>query len=256
MFSSSLCHCICRVSQEISNLEDEVLTLRSLLRTRAAVERNLVVHGWRWNIAETKVSDANVLCYGGDDPDPSEHERRAHSLPDVLDVLLAERKVDQAIAALDEGEKLVHEGYSCTHNEGDMTPVTPVTAAFLQVALSEKRARLVEYLIHVSQEPFVHGMELRSAITGLVRLGEGMHAHTLLLHSHDGSLQHNIQGLVPIGTLYGGAFTAALSQMVFSAIAQATSHLFLMFLILRKEQHGDKNTTQFSEESSSFNQYC
>jgi len=182
------------------------------------------------------VSDTNVLCYGGDDPDPSEHERRAHSLPDVLDVLLAERKVDQAIAALDEGEKLVHEGYSCTHNEGDMTPVTPVTAAFLQVALSEKRARLVEYLIHVSQEPFVRGMELRSAITGLVRLGEGMHAHTLLLHSHNGSLQHNIQGLVPIGTLYGGAFTAALSQMVFSAIAQATSHL-LMFLILRKAQH-------------------
>ena len=79
---------------------------------------------------------------------------------------------------------------------------------------------MAEQLADAIKQPFFRGKELRSAIAALDRLGDGTRAHTLLLQSHHERLQHNIRSLRPSGTSYGGAYTAALSQLVFSAIAQ------------------------------------
>jgi hypothetical protein len=152
-------------------------------------------------------------------------ERRAQALPDILDVLLAEKKVEQALQVLEEGDRLVTEGFQPGHDGGMSTG----TASDLQVALSERRARLAEQLAEAIQQPFFRGSELRSAIAALDKLGDGTRAHTLLLHSHHERLQHNIRGLRPSGTSYGGAYTAALSQLVFSAIAQASRDSVAVF---------------------------
>lgn len=215
--------CMGRSSREVADLEEDVLKLRSLLRTQTAMVQSLAAEGWRVPSTNTKPSDVNAICFAGEDRAPSMYERRATSLPDILDSLLAERKVDQALSALEEGEKLVQRGLACSTMEGDLSPITPIGATFLQVALSERRARLVEYLGDASQQPSVQGMELRSAIGALNGLGEGTRAHTLLLTSHHGRLELNFRGLRRSGTSYGGAFTAALSQMAFSAIAQAST---------------------------------
>ncbi|KAG0583730.1 hypothetical protein KC19_3G158800 [Ceratodon purpureus] len=210
-----------QTSREVTDLEEAILKLRTLLRSRAGVVRSLATIEWTEHLAHTKQSDISMGCYTDDDPVVSKLEENARALPDVLDVLLAERKVDLALSALEEGEDMVDTGYACTNLEGDLSPVNPVTAAFLQIALSERRARLVTYLSDICQQPFVQGVELRSAIAALNRLGEGTRAHTLLLLAHNERIKHNTHGLRPSGTSYGGAFTAALSQSTFSAIAQA-----------------------------------
>ena len=212
----------CRVSREVIELEEAILKLRTLLRSRAAVVQSLAATEW---IAPSEDSGTSIGCYIGDDPIVSKLEEGANSLPDVLDVLLAERKVDLVLSALEEGQDMVDTGYACTDLEGDLSPVTPITAAFLQIALSERRTRLVNYLSDICQRPSVRGVELRSAIAALNRLGEGIRAHTLLLCAHNERLKHNTRGLRPSGTSYGGAFTAALSQMTFSAISQASSSI-------------------------------
>lgn len=205
----------------MTDLEEAILKLRTLLHCRATVVQSLATTEWTIPLLYPKLSEISIGCYTGDDPIVSKLEEDARSLPDVLDVLLAERKVDLVLSALEEGEDMVDTGYACTNLEGDLSPVTPITAAFLQIALSERRARLVNYLSDICQQPSVRGVELRSAIAALNTLGEGTRAHTLLLLAHNKRLEHNTRVLRPSGTSYGGAFTAALSQMTFSAIAQA-----------------------------------
>jgi hypothetical protein len=221
----------CRTSREVTDLEEAILKLRTLLRSRAAVVRSLATIEWTEPLVYPKQSEISTGCYTGDDPIVSKLEENARSLPDVLDVLLAERKVDLVLSGLEEGEDMVDTGYACTNFEGGLSPVTPVTAALLQIALSERRARLVTYLSDICQQPSVRGVELRSATAALNRLGEGTRAHTLLLLAHNKRLEHNTRGLRPSGTSYGGAFTAALSQMTFSAISQASSSIWLQQLI-------------------------
>jgi len=66
----------------------------------------------------------------------------------------------------------------------------PITATFLRIELLERRARIVNYLSDVCQQPLVPGVELRCAIAALNILGKGARAHTLLLLAHHGRLKH------------------------------------------------------------------
>jgi len=210
----------------VTDLEEAILKLRTLLLSRAAVIRNLTSIEWTVPVANLKQSETVEGCDTGvDDLVTSKLEEETKSLPDVFDVLFAERKVDLAVSVLEQGEEMVAKGYhvTCTNREGGFGVVTPTAAAFLRMALFERRARIVNYLSDVCQQPSVRGIELRSAITALNRLGEGTRAHTLLLIAHRRRLEHKMVGLRPSGTSYGGAFTAALSQMTFSAIAQASA---------------------------------
>eukprot|EP00249_Psilotum_nudum_P020962 c27915_g1_i1 orf=735-3119(-) len=211
-----------RTSQEISDLEEELLAMRNLLSNQVAL-----IHGLAEGVQVEAVPNGMDAALGNDsyiedEHRPSELEKRAQALPDILDVLLAERRVDEALAVLNEGEKIA----SGTMNKEIMSVAA---SSWLQAALSDRRAKLAEQLVEAAHQPSVRGSELRAAILALDRLGDGARAHTLLLQSHHERLQYNIQGLRPSGTLYGGAYTAALSQLVFSAIAQAAKDSSAVF---------------------------
>ncbi|CAA2991461.1 Hypothetical predicted protein [Olea europaea subsp. europaea] len=124
--------------------------------------------------------------------EPSDVEKWSRKFPDFLDVLLAERRVDEALASLDEGERIVSEAK-------EKKTLTPGMLLSLQSAIIERRQK------------------------------DGPRAHSLLLNAHYQRYQYNTQSLRPSSTSYGGAYTAALSQLVFSAIAQAVSDSLVIF---------------------------
>jgi hypothetical protein len=208
--------CLCSTSQEISELEGEIDNMHRLLLSHAALIRSLAESGAAIPSGPTETFSKEF--YGKDDQKPTELEIRAEEIPDILDVLLAERKVEEALAILEEGEQLVAEEHN--GNDGNVG-LTQVAISELQEALSERKSRLVNDLAESVQQPTVRGSELRSAIAALDRLGDGPRAHTLLLHNHYDRLQQSMRELRPSGATYGGVYTAALSQLVFSAIAQA-----------------------------------
>lgn len=191
--------------------------MRNFLSSQATLVRSLAESGASKTATGTADADTKEKDLPQHETELSQLERRVQAIPDILDVLLAEKKVDQTLQVLEEADRLVAEGFQPTGYEGGMSTTV---ASELQVSLSERRARLAEQLAEAIQQPFFRGSELRSAIAALDKLGDGTRAHTLLLHSHHERLQHNIRGLRPSGTSYGGAYTAALSQLVFSAIAQ------------------------------------
>ncbi|OMO55013.1 Vacuolar protein sorting-associated protein 51 [Corchorus olitorius] len=212
-----------RTSKEITVLEGELLSMRNLLSTQAAL-----VHG----LAEGIIPDS--LSAGPEDPEEEDiYDVESTKLTktdkwfveylDNIEVLLAEKRVEEAMAALDEGEQLAKE------NKSKHT-LSPDTLLKLKNALTVLRQRLVDQLAEATCQPFTRGAELRKAILAIKKLGDGPRAHTLLLNSHQQALQRGMQSLHPSSTSHGGsAFSSGLSQLVFSTIAQAASDSLAVF---------------------------
>ncbi|CAN8253577.1 unnamed protein product [Cochlearia groenlandica] len=204
-----------RTSKEISDLEGELSSIRNLLSTQATL-----IHGLAdgVNIDNDKVSDGSLAngVFNFEDNDLSDMEKWATEFPDHLDALLAERRVDKALAAFDEGEILLSQA-------NEKHTLSSSVLSSLQYAISQRKQKLADQLAKAACQPSTRGGELRSAIAALKRLGDGPRAHTVLLDAHYQRYQYNMQSLRPSSTSYGGAYTAALSQLVFSAISQASN---------------------------------
>lgn len=212
-----------RTSKEISDLEGELSSIRNLLSTQATL-----IHGLAEGVHIDSLSDIIPLEYSfgepldHDDKEFGEMENYLIELPDLLDVLLAERRVTEALETLNEGEKIISEA----RQKKILSPKVLLT---LETAIIERRQKLADQLAEVACQPSTRGNELRAAISALKMLGDSPRAHSLLLNAHYQRYQYNMQTLRPSSTSYGGAYTAALSQHVFSAIAQAASDSLLIF---------------------------
>ncbi|KAF5739238.1 exocyst complex component EXO84B [Tripterygium wilfordii] len=210
-----------RTSKEISDLEGELLSIRNLLSTQATLIHGLA-EGVHLDSFSLKIGSTANSLLSSEDRELSDLEKWSIEFPDLLDVLLAEKRVDEALATLDEGEHVASEGK-------EMKTLSSSVLKFLETAIVERRQRLADQLAEAACQPSTRGVELRAAISALKKLGDGPRAHNLLLNAHLQRYQYNMQSLRPSSTSYGGAYTAALSQLVFSAIAQAASDSLAIF---------------------------
>ncbi|XP_010543961.1 PREDICTED: exocyst complex component EXO84A [Tarenaya hassleriana] len=206
-----------RTSKEISALEGQLLSMRNLLSAQAALVHGLAdgVH-----ISSLCADDADDLTdevlYDIENKQLSSIENWVIEFFDRLEVLLAEKRVEEAMAALEEGRQVAAEA-------NERRSLSPNALLSLNNAIREKRQELADQLAESICQPSTRAGELRSTVLALKKLGDGPRAHTLLLRSYEKRLQANIQSLRASNTSYGVAFAAALSQLVFSTIAQASS---------------------------------
>ncbi|XP_042450638.1 exocyst complex component EXO84B-like [Zingiber officinale] len=203
-----------RTSKEISDLEGELLSIKNFLGAQTGL-----IHG----LAEGINIDSLQEGYEGsgeydisnvEDEEPSDLEKWAEELPDRLEVLLAERRVDEALDSLNEAEKLVAEAKQ-------KQAIGAHELSLLKNTISKHRKKLADQLAEAACQSSTCGVELREASAALKRLGDGPRAHSLLLTAHYQRLQYNMQVIHPTSMSHGGAYTAALSQLVFSIIGQA-----------------------------------
>ncbi|RVW82425.1 Exocyst complex component EXO84A [Vitis vinifera] len=183
-----------RTSKEISDLEGELLSMRNLLSTQAAL-----VHGLAEGVGVDSLSA---------DSDSSTKE-------DTSDV------THRNLLKWKNGERTAQEA-------SNRQTLSPSVFLYLQAAIKEGRQKLADQLAHVACQTSTSGLELRSTVQALKKLGDGPHAHKLLLNSHHHNLVNNMR-IRPSSTSYGGAFTAALSHHVFSIIAQAANDSLSVF---------------------------
>ncbi|PAN44464.1 hypothetical protein PAHAL_9G045000 [Panicum hallii] len=205
-----------RTSKEISDLEGELLSVRNLLSTQSAL-----IHGLSEGVQIDSLStglegSAEQDISTVEDQEPSEIWKWSTDFPDMLDVSLAERRVDEALDALDEAEQIAADA----KQKGTLSTADILA---LKRAISENRQKLADQLAEAACQSSTCGVELRAAASALKRLGDGPRAHSLLLSAHNQRLQLNMQTIQPSSTSYGGAYTASLAQQVFRVIAQALS---------------------------------
>ncbi|RWR72453.1 exocyst complex component EXO84B-like protein [Cinnamomum micranthum f. kanehirae] len=211
-----------RMSKEVANIEDDMLSVRSLLSTQIAL-----VHDLSEKVHNETLSSCHEHSIVDDIPyvedrEPTDAEKWLVEFPDMLTVFLAERRVDEALDALDKGEGVAGEAR-------ENKTLNPAALSLLQAAITEGRQRLSDYLVEVASQPSICGAELRATVLAIKRLGDGFLAHTLLLDAHDKRFEYNMQNLCPLSASYGQAYTACLSRLVLSAIAQASSDSLAVF---------------------------
>lgn len=211
-----------RTSKEISDLEGELSSMRNLLSTQVTLIHSLAEGVNISSFNESAFDNSVDGVLNEESGQSSDLEKRLLEFPDLIDVLLAERRVHEALNKLDEGERIVVEA-----EETKM--LSPASIMSLRDSITERRQRLADQLAEAACQPSTRGTELRAAILALKRLGDGSRAHTLLLNAHYQRYHYNMQSLRPSSTSYGGAYTAALSQLVFSAIGQASSDSLAIF---------------------------
>ncbi|KAK8967625.1 hypothetical protein KSP40_PGU001188 [Platanthera guangdongensis] len=211
-----------KTSKEISDLEGELLSIRNLLSSQAALIHNLAEGVHVDSLSDDSENSVEDIMVKLDDREPSELEKWLREFADILDVLLAERRVEEALDALDEAERVALEA-----KESRTLNTTQLLS--LQNSITEHRQKLADQLAEAACQSSTRGVELRAAASALKRLGDGHRAHSLLLNAHYRRLQYNMQTIHPTSTSYGGAYTAALSQQVFSAIAQAVNDSLEVF---------------------------
>ncbi|XP_021720351.1 exocyst complex component EXO84B-like [Chenopodium quinoa] len=212
-----------RTSKEISDLEGELLSIRNLLTTQATLIHGLA-EGVHMESSAVSSSEGHVMngISNSEEREPSDLEKWLVEFPDHLDVLLAERRVNEALTALNEGERVASEAK-------ETKTLSPDVITSLEYAIKERRQKFADQLVEAACQPTTRGTELRASVSALKKLGDGPRAHTLLLSAHLQRYQYNMQSIRPSSSSYGGAYTAALSQLVFSAIAQAASDSLTIF---------------------------
>ncbi|KAJ6674522.1 EXOCYST COMPLEX COMPONENT EXO84A [Salix viminalis] len=181
-----------RTSREISDLEGQLISMRNFLSTQAALVHGLSEHACidsLWAASEDSIADDHLSNL--DEGELSESEDWLIELLDNFEVLLAERRVEEAMQALEKGEELATE----SRKKHSFSPTALVT---LETAIRNQRQKLAYQLAEAISQPSTRGQELRSAVLALKTLGDA-----------------------PLSC--GRAYTVALSQIVFSTIAQAAS---------------------------------
>eukprot|EP01018_Ginkgo_biloba_P030440 Gb_10716 [translate_table: standard] len=214
---------MCRISQEVIDLERELMELKMHISAQGSLVHDLMDGIYLEALSsETWTDTALGTVYLDQDPSPSELENRTYYLSDVLGVLLSEHKEEEALAILDAEEKAFPDIQKTE-------ALSSRALALYQSALSEWKARLAEQFVQVAKQPIFLGTEFRNALSALYRLGDGPRAHTLLLSSYHSRLQNDIQSLLPSSAFYSGAYTKALARSVFSTISQAAKDSVAIF---------------------------
>lgn len=213
---------IFRTSREISDLEGELVSLKNLLSSRANI-----IHGIADGVRVESLPDGgdhskDAADVEFEDTEPAKYDHWLSQFMEKIEVLLAERRVEEALAILDEGEVLADEAK-------ETRSMTTKAILSLQHSIMLNRQKLADQLADATCQASTNGFELRSAVQAMKKLGDGPRAHTLLLKSHQQKLHRNMQALQPSSTSYGPAYTTAVSHLVFSTIAQAANDSLSIF---------------------------
>ncbi|KAJ6971004.1 hypothetical protein NC653_035314 [Populus alba x Populus x berolinensis] len=217
-----------RMSEEVVEMEHELVELKKHISAQGILVQDLMTGVSReleeWNSANGNIGDCQQ--------DPQVDELQSSLLSDAdnrkamflenIDVLLAEHKVEEAVEALEAEEKKCPE----LKGPGDTSSMelSSYRSAFLK-----RKSMLEDQLIEITEQPLVSILELKKALSALIKLGKGPLAHQLLLKSYGSRLQKSIELFLPSCSVYPKTFPATLSRLVFSIISVTTKESGLIF---------------------------
>ena len=139
-----------------------------------------------------------------------------------IDVLLAEHKVYEALEALEAKEKNALE----LKSSGD---ALSTDESSYKAALSSRKVMLEDQLVEITEQPSISVLELKKALSALIKLGKGPSAHQLLLKFYASRIQKSVGVFIPSCSICPRTYPATLSKLVFSAISQTTKESGLIF---------------------------
>ncbi|KAB1222127.1 Exocyst complex component EXO84C [Morella rubra] len=210
-----------RISEEAVEMEHELVELRKHISAQGILVQDLMtgvcheLEEWKQSSGDNYEAQQEPEISELQDPLPSEIDDKKIIFLERIDVLLAEHKFEEALEALDVEER----DSSDLKGSGDSSvgEVSEYKSAF-----SKRKAMVEDQLVQIIEQPSVGVLEMKKALSGLIKLGKGPLAHQLLLKFYGLRLQKSIEVLLPSCRVCPKTFSATLSKLVFSIISLTT----------------------------------
>ncbi|KAJ6671899.1 EXOCYST COMPLEX COMPONENT 8 [Salix viminalis] len=209
-----------RMSEEVVEMEHELIELRKHISAQRILVQDLMTGVCReleeYNSANGDIGDSQQDLQVDELQSslPSDTDIRKALFLENIDLLLAEHKVEEAIEALEAEEK------NCPELKGPGD--TSSMEASYRSAFLKRKSMLEDQLNEITEQPSVGILELKKALSSLIKLGKGPLAHQQLLKSYGSRLQKSIEVFLPSCPLYPKTFPATLSRLMFSIISVTT----------------------------------
>ncbi|XP_016460553.1 exocyst complex component EXO84C [Nicotiana tabacum] len=222
------CLAFLRLSEEVVETEHELNELRKHISAQGILVQDLMNGVCReldeWSRASGDVQEANESLQSSDYGDTLMNAMEDENVLflENIDVLLAEHKIEEAIEAIDAKERSHPE----LKSSGDTSSTEP---SLFKSALSKRKKMLENQLVEITERPSIGIVELKKALSGLLKLGKGSLAHQLLIKSYRSRLQKSIEAFLPLCPCYPETYSATLSNLVFSTISLTTKESGTMF---------------------------
>ncbi|KAF8390921.1 hypothetical protein HHK36_023220 [Tetracentron sinense] len=219
---------MCRISEEVAEMEHELIELQKHVSAQGILVQDLMTGVCReleeWNQAnrDTHETQPDPQICELQDPLPNEIEDHKTTFLENIDVLLAEHKVEEAVDALDTEERS-----SLELNGSGIASSTE--ASSYKPAFLKRKAMLEDQLVEITEQPSVGIVELKKALSFLLKLGKGPSAHQLLLKAYGSRLRKSIESFLPSCSIYPETYSATLSKLVFSVISLTAKESGLIF---------------------------
>ncbi|KAM7501493.1 hypothetical protein LguiB_000397 [Lonicera macranthoides] len=206
-----------RVFDELEGMEDELLQLKHHISTQKGLIKNLLddiyIKILPEMIVESKESD---VCE--EPPSPSIFETHTNDISEILETLILEHRLDEAIVILEMEDE--------TFQSMELQENIPADVWIsYNSAMSEKRSMLSDQLTMVAENPRVSAAELQMALVGLCRLGDSNLATQLLLNYYHLRIASGIRDLQFSETFSYGVQIREVAKFVFSMISQGARSL-------------------------------
>ncbi|GLJ53454.1 hypothetical protein SUGI_1140130 [Cryptomeria japonica] len=211
-----------RIFQEVTDLERELMELKMHISQQGILVRDMKDSISLESLSSNSWTDMSPRSVYLDHEPSSELAHHIYHLTDILGVLLSEHKEEEALSVLEAEERYFLE----VQKEEN---ISSSLLALYESILSKWKGRLAEQFVQIVKQPRIRSSELQKILSGLCRLGDGPHAHTLLLNSYHLRLQTKIQNVLPSCGIYSANYVTTLARIVFSTISLAAKHSVEIF---------------------------
>lgn len=217
-----------RLSEEVVETEHELMELRKHISAQGILVQDLMTGVCR-QLEELSVGNGNIDESLSDpqkieleDPLPNERDERKMIFLEKIDVLLADHRVEEAIEVLDAEERNFPE----LRSSGE---ASSAEASLFKSDFLERKAMVEDQLVKITEQPSIGILELKKALTDLIKLGKGPLAHQLLLKYYASRLQRSFEVYLPSSSVCPKVSPATISKLVFSTISLTTKDSGLIF---------------------------
>ncbi|KAG6750285.1 hypothetical protein POTOM_047389 [Populus tomentosa] len=159
-----------------------------------------------------------------DEPPPSNQlEVHIDDILEILDTLLSENRIDEAIAILETEEE------NFKRVEVELGDVPSDVLMLYKSLISERKAMLTLESTLVAENSRISGPELQKAPVGICRLGESHLANQLLLRYYHSRIARGIHDLQNSKVFLHGVYIREVSRFVFSMISRAAGSFMKLY---------------------------
>ncbi|XP_062080053.1 exocyst complex component EXO84B-like [Humulus lupulus] len=205
-----------RIFEEAKHLGTELEELKDNISIQKRLIKELVDLTCSKVLVSEVMDPLLELDYVSPEPvsPPSELEDHINNISEILDVLLLEKKLDEAIEIIE----IEEESFRNMKFE-ESFPLNELGLLYDSM-ISERKVALSLQLTLLAENPRITAPELRKALLGLCRLGEGHLANELMLRYYHARIETGIHSLQCSKYFSSELYIRQLAKLVFSLISQ------------------------------------